>query len=540
MPLNTRRPPAALLAPAGGLLAALSFEPVGWGFLTPAAMGLLWLAVAPTPQIRWRVVFVRGLSFGMTFMAALLWWLVDSIGWVPWVLLTVTQALAVSIAAVAVAAARRLPAGPVWAGALWAVVEGIRSAWPLGGIPWGRLGVTAVDTPWEELLPYCGISGTGFVLAVGGFALGGLVGRSGTWRVPIMVTILAAVAASSLAPFRAETAASYRVAVVQGGVPGDGRDLARHHREVTDNHVEQTLAVAQRSATNRAEPKLDLVLWPENSTAVDPLRDQTARTGINRAVAAVGVPTLVGGIFDGPDDTTAYNRGLVWLPDKTVDASYTKMHPVPFGEYIPWRSIIGNWSSRFELIPRDFVAGDDEGPLDIDGILVANAICFDVAYDDVLPDQVRRGAQLVTVQTSNATFFGTSQPGQQFEITRARAVELRRGVAVASTKGVSGVIGPTGDVVARLPPGPGSAVVASVPLSDTLTPAVRWQSLREHLLALLAIAGVLGCAIRSRRDRARTRETVGPVPGAVAPGAPDPDQESGKDDQRKVSKRPPE
>ena len=540
MPLNTRRPPTALFAPVAGLLAALSFEPVGWGFLAPAAMGLLWLALAPTTQIEWRVVFVRGLGFGMTFMAALLWWLVDSIGWVPWVLLTVTQALAVSIAAVAVAAVGRLPAGPVWAGAVWALVEGVRSAWPLGGIPWGRLGVTAVDTPWEELLPYCGISGTGFVLAVGGFTLGELVGRSGTWRVPILATILAAVAASSLAPVRAETTSSYRVAVVQGGVPGDGRNLARHHREVTSNHVEQTLALARRSAAPDGDPGTDLVLWPENSTAVDPLRDRIARTEIDRAVAAVGAPTLVGGIFDGPNDTTAYNRGLVWLPDGTVGAGYTKMHPVPFGEYIPWRSTIGNWSSRFELIPRDFVPGAQEGPLDIDGVLVANAICFDVAYDDVLPDQVRRGAQLVTVQTSNATFFGTSQPGQQFEITRARAVELRRAVAVASTNGVSGVVSPTGEVIARLPQGSGSALIANVPLSDTLTPAVRWQSLRERLLTLLAIAGLLGSAVGWRRDRARARRTVGLRVAAITRGAPDPDQESCKDDQRQVSERPAE
>ncbi|QCC76080.1 apolipoprotein N-acyltransferase [Nocardioides daphniae] len=238
-----------------------------------------------------------------------------------------------------------------------------------------------------------------------------------------------------------------------GGVPGDGRDLAGHHREVTANHVQATHELADRVAVG-IEQAPDLVVWPENSTAVDPLRDEATRISIDEAVSAMGVPLLVGGIFDGPDDLTAYNRGVVWLPDGQIGSTYTKTHPVPFGEYIPWRPVIGGWSSRFQLIPRDFLAGSGDGPLDIGGVRVADAICFDVAYDDVLPAQVRRGAQLVTVQTSNATFFGTAQPEQQFEITRARAAELRRSVTVASTNGISAVIGPHGRWSTAPPVGP--------------------------------------------------------------------------------------
>src|SRR3546814_15404859 len=83
------------------------------------------------------------------------------------------------------------------------------------------------------------------------------------------------------------------------------------------------------------------------------------------------------------------------------------------------------------------IAGKDEGPLDLNSLRIADAICFDIAYDDVLQSQVRRGANLAVVQTSNVMFYGTSQPSQQFEITRARAAELGRSIVAASTNGSS-------------------------------------------------------------------------------------------------------
>lgn len=81
-------------------------------------------------------------------------------------------------------------------------------------------------------------------------------------------------------------------------------------------------------------------------------------------------------------------------------------------------------------------------PLDVGGSAVADAVCFDIADDDVLQDQVLRGAELVVVQTSNATFVNTGQIEQRFAITRLEAIETVRWLAVASTNGLTGVIDP--------------------------------------------------------------------------------------------------
>ena len=104
----------------------------------------------------------------------------------------------------------------------------------------------------------------------------------------------------------------------------------------------------------------DFVLWPENSTAVDPFADAQTRTGIETAVAAIGVPILVGAMVDaGPDHVM--NQGIVWDPVLGGGDRYTKRHPVPFGEYIPWRNVFGDSFGKLDMIPRDMLSGHPQG-----------------------------------------------------------------------------------------------------------------------------------------------------------------------------------
>ena len=157
-----------------------------------------------------------------------------------------------------------------------------------------------------------------------------------------------------------------------------------------------------------------------------------------QASAAIGVPILVGAMVDsGPEHVL--NQGIVWDPDTGGGDRYTKRHPVPFGEYIPWRSVFRSNFGRLALIPRDMLSGTRTDPLEVAGTAGRRR--------DLLRRRVRRrhpraarsnGAELLVVQTSNAMFIHTSQIDQQFEITRLRALETGRYVLVAATNGVSG------------------------------------------------------------------------------------------------------
>lgn len=207
---------------------------------------------------------------------------------------------------------------------------------------------------------------------------------------------------------------------------------------------------------------------------MDPYRDEEAAEVLRAASTAADAPLLAGSIVD-LGTSRASNRGIVWTPAGPGQA-YSKQHLVPFGEYVPWRPLATRLSARVRAIRRDMVPGTGPSPLRISGFALADALCFDVAYDDVIAPQVAGGADLVAVQTSNAMLLGTSQLEQQFAITRVRAIEVGRAVAVASVNGQSGAVGPDGQVLARLPVAEAGSIVVELPLLRGLTPAVRLGS----------------------------------------------------------------
>jgi apolipoprotein N-acyltransferase len=289
------------------------------------------------------------------------------------------------------------------------------------------------------------------------------------------------------------------VAAVQGDVPGNGDDILYDYRQVTQNHVDATVDLAGDIAAGRV-PRPDFVVWPENSTAVDPFLDDATNRQIRTASAALGLPILVGAIVDaGPRNVL--NQGIVWDPVTGAGDRYAKWHPVPYGEYIPFRSLFSGNFGRLALIPRDMLAGTRTEPLRIGGVAVGDAICFDVAYDDGLYAQLRRGAELLTVQTSNATFIHTTQIDQQFAISRLRALETGRYVVVAATNGVSGIIAPDGSVLDRAGVRTRDVLVERVALSTDLTPAVRIGAWSGRLCVLIAGLGVALGLVDYRRRR---------------------------------------
>jgi apolipoprotein N-acyltransferase len=428
------------------------------------------------------------------------------------------EALFYGLLGAAVPPLSRLPLWPIWVAAAWSTMEFVRSGWPFSGMPWGRLAYAVVDTPVAPSLAYVGATGVGFGIALLGALLTWLLlARRGHRLLGVagIALVVAAIAAADLRPWKAPETGALQVAAVQGDVPGPGNDILWDHHQVTRNHADATIDLARRVAAGTA-PRPDFVLWPENSTAADPFSDTSDNAAIVAAVDAAAVPVVVGGMVDG-GPTHVYNQGIVWDPVTGPGERYTKRHPVPFGEYIPFRGIIDNWNfGRLAIVGRDMVAGTGKDPLTIAGTKVADAICFDVAYDDVLDDQVARGARLVTVQTSNATFIFTHQIEQQFAITRLRAIETGRYVVVASTNGLTGVIGPDGRVIAKATPRTTAVLDERVGLVDALTPAVRLGAWPGRGFAAVTVAALASAALLHRR-----RRSVGPTTQHGAPDAPD-------------------
>jgi apolipoprotein N-acyltransferase len=292
------------------------------------------------------------------------------------------------------------------------------------------------------------------------------------------------------------------VAVIQGNVPRAGLDFNAQRRAVLDNHADQTRELAAAVARGE-QSQPDLVIWPENSSDIDPYRNADAARVIDQAAQAIGAPILVGAVVEGPGRFIS-NTGIVWDPQTGPGDTYVKRHPVPLAEYVPARSFFRFFSADVDRV-HDFSHGGEVGNLQIGGADVGDVICFEVAYDGLVSDVVDGGAGMLVVQTNNATFGFTDESEQQLAMSRLRAVEFGRTVVVAATSGISAVVAPDGSVARRSELFTPDTFVEEIAQRDARTVAERLGAAPEWLLTALGAGAVLTAAVPalSRRRTAR-------------------------------------
>nr|WP_255426550.1 apolipoprotein N-acyltransferase [Pseudonocardia sp. C8] len=550
---------AAVVALLGGVLLYLSFPPRdGLWWLALPAFTLLGLVLR---DARPRRGFLAGFTFGLGFLLPLLVWTGSFVGSLPWVVLSAFEALFLGLTGAVMALVSRVPGRlaalwPVWAAAVWVGGELLRGSVPFGGFPWGRVGFGQPESP---LLPVAALGGVpllSFGTVLSGLALAELLRRVLVRRgpaagdghaaarahgvgsearedvagsppagpattaggghaaiaVPAVLLVLVAAAGPLAALVPATPGAPARtvtVAAIQGNVPRLGLDFNAQRRAVLDNHARQTEILAADVAAGR-RPQPDVVVWPENSSDIDPLRNPDAAARIDAAARAVRAPIMVGAVLVNPGRTTS-NAALVWEAGTGVVDRQDKRRIQPFGEYMPWRSFFRLFSSYVDRAGF-FVPGDGDGLLTIAGIPTAVAICWEIAFDDAFGDAVDAGAQLLAVPSNNATFGLSEMTYQQLAMSRVRAVELDRPVVVVTTSGVSAMITPDGavtDATGQFEPG---VLVDRVDLRTTTTLSARLRSGPEWMLTvtgLLAAGLALGASRGRHGDTARRSGAVG-------------------------------
>jgi apolipoprotein N-acyltransferase len=291
------------------------------------------------------------------------------------------------------------------------------------------------------------------------------------------------------------------VAAIQGDVP-HARDLSGLLRAttVTQNHAAATKALAAQVAVG-ARPAPDLVIWPENSTDLDPSRYPPIYATIASAVGTIDRPVLVGALLENP----LRNTGQLWLPGRGPVATYVKRQLVPFGEYIPFRGLLRHVTSLVNLQPVNFTAGRQPVVFHTGRIKLGDVICYETGFDGLVRSEVTAGANLLAVQSNDATFEVDGQSGestQQVAMARIQAITSNRAVVYASTTGESAIISPAGAVLARSGLWQRAELDARVPLRTGLTLANRlggWPEAGLTGLAIAALALAIGGAVRERR-----------------------------------------
>ncbi|MFD7261895.1 apolipoprotein N-acyltransferase [Streptomyces sp. NPDC059874] len=497
------RAPLAVLA---GVLLYLSFPPRPLWWLAPLALALLAGCLLGR---RARAGFGLGLLAGLGFLLPLLVWTGEEVGPVPWLALGAVEALFIGLTGLGIALVGRLPAWPVFAAAVWVAGEALRARIPFGGFPWGKLAFGQADGVFTPLVALGGTPLLSFAVALCGFGLYAALraARENPGRATAALaalTVVAPIGAGLAArPLVSDSAEDGTVvaAVIQGNVPRLGLDFNAQRRRVLDNHVNRTIELAEDVRAGRA-PKPDFVVWPENSSDLDPYSQPDAYDAIERAVKAIGVPVAIGAVV-APETGPLRNTMILWDPVKGPTETYDKRKIQPFGERIPMRSFVRLFSSDVDRVRRDFGPGKDPGVFDMAGTGVGMVTCFEAAFDDAVRSTVRDGAQVIAVPSNNATFGRTQMTYQQLAMDRIRAVEHSRTVLVPVTSGVSAVIRPDGKIVQQTKMFTADALVAEIPLRSTETPATRLGPLPEYALLLLAAGGfglVLTRRIRARRS----------------------------------------
>jgi apolipoprotein N-acyltransferase len=513
-PWRTRlaRPAPAVAAALSGLLLYLSFPPRPLWWLALPAFAVLGRVLRGRT---WKAALGLGYLFGLGFLLPLLVWTGVEVGAVPWLALVAVEAVFVALTGAGVAAVSRLPVWPVWAAAVWVTGEAVRARVPFGGFPWGKIAFGQAD---GVFLPLAAVGGTpvlGFAVVLCGFGLYEVlrlavrarrtraVRRSAAAAalLSVVVPVAGAAAARLLVSDRAENG-TVTVAVVQGNVPRAGLDFNAQRRAVLDYHARETERLARAvRAGETARP--DIVLWPENSSDIDPFVNPDARDVINRAARAVGVPVSVGGVVK--RDGRLLNEQILWDPVQGPTQTYDKRQVQPFGEYLPLRPLLGAVNEEWTaMVRQDFSRGSEPGVFTVDGVKVGLATCYEAAFDWAVRDTVTAGAQMISVPSNNATFGRSEMTYQQLAMSRIRAVEHSRTVTVPVTSGVSAIIMPDGRVARRTGMFVPAHLVQKVPLRSSGTPATRLGVLPEAALVLAAAAG-LGWAIGAGRRR-RVRE----------------------------------
>ena len=485
------RAPAITAAIAAGLLLVVSFPPFGWWYSAVIAFAVFtWVLLRESTTLAGG--FGYGFLFGLAFYIPLLPWTGQLVGAFPWLALSALEAVFPGLFGVAAVAVRRLPGWPIWFAALWAAAEWLKCSVPFGGFPWGVVAFGQAGGPMLPIVRLGGVPLLSFAVALAGFSLIALALEVVHWwqrrddgppRVVLpgvcFCLVLVAIAASWPGVRQSGTGAGgervINVAAIQGNVPRLGLDFNAQRRAVLDYHVRETIRLADDVRTGQA-PQPQLVIWPENSSDIDPLRNPDAAQEISTAATVVRAPILVGAVLERPDSTAdnpvSTNTVIVWDPVRGPGERHDKQIVQPFGEYLPWRSFFSHLSSYANRAGY-FVPVQGDGVVHAAGIPVGVTTCWEVIFDRAARESVVNGAQLLAVPTNNA-LFGPSMSEQQLAFAKVRAVEHDRYTVVAGTTGISAVIAPDGHETARTNFFEPAYLDKPVHLNVDVTPATRW------------------------------------------------------------------
>ncbi len=497
-----------------GVLLWVANPPADAGPLAFVALIPLLVALRLTRRSGWGALF--GFAAGLVYLGLLLRWLQLFGAIAEWPLVIVEAGFVAAFGALAAWMYRRLNgiSAAFLVAAAWTATEWLRGFWPLGGFTWGGLGYAMHGV--RPILPLASVTGVwGLTFAVvlvnallveSGFALAR--GRSQSRRGRGVALAVAAPAVIAIAavllpvaiPVPMPSGRTLDVAVVQGSVP---RALAGDRLLQTSEVAASHIALNRRLSSNPP----DLAVWPENALADDPATDPALGRAVSDSVRATGSPTLIGAIRALPDGRYA-NQTLLYDGQGRIVGRYTKVHLVPFGEYVPLPALFG-WTERFRQGNVDLVPGRALRVFHVDGVAVGTPICFENTFPDLFRRFVSMGAGVMVLTTNDSSYLLTEASREHTIFSQLRAVETGRWVVQAALSGESAFVDPTGRIVSRTGLFDRTILRGNVRVGSAQTLYVRFGDWFPQACALAVLLWAIWAAatnVRRRRAAGASRD----------------------------------
>ena len=452
-----------------------------------------------------------GFFAGLAFYMSQVEWLSLYLGPVPWIALSVMEALIFAVGSGAIAIVWS------WTGrlrksfyrnsfvalaiaTLWTAREWIAINLPYGGFPWSRVAQALSESFLSQLVYFVGISGLTFVSVFMTVAVlltleaGKIALKANALGLASSVLALAT-AWLFIVPTAAESG-ELTVAAVQGNANA-GLFANAEKGTFLRNHIEATALLD----SHPMKDEIDFIVWPENASDLNPQANPLAMAQVQSVVSTYKVPLILGAITQSQD--VYFNSSLYYDEQGNQIDQYDKKRPVPFAEYVPDRQFWNQLApDLIGLVSRDYAFGTRDGIFELGANQLGVLICFEIAIDDIGRELVAGGAQVILSQTNNADFGRSDETFQQAALARLRAIETGRTVVNISTVGVSRIFLPNGQIISELPIFEPGVMVEKVPLRTAITPAMAISPFFDLTVNLLAL-GLLFPAIGQIVGRGR-------------------------------------
>ena len=482
----------------GGILYFLSFPPFDFWYLIFPALYLFYYSLLTKEKS-----FLSGFIFGSVAYGVILLG-IQSIGLEAWIPLTILMGSMYGLFAKLFSYLNVKSENNFYVllSAL-AIFDLLRAYFPFGGFPWGFPSTVLLTGPIDSPiffgmhLYFKNFGPTGSSLLIQSFpliiALGVLSKNKQRnyfknyiiFSLIIFTTIILNLLVSDYQNTQTKSS-ELNITIVQGNspCPGAKNRCSNERQRIYDSHLSQTQSL---------DGKFDLVVWPESSTGFnnDPGIHTRVQNDISTEATRLDSYFLIGG--DRPVENQYFeNYGIFINKDGEIVDQYLKQHPVPFGEYIPFRKYL-EWIPPLALVPRDMVRGDGQKIFMVNDTKISTVISFEGSFQRYIRNSVQDGAELVVILTNQASYGESGMSDQFILMSRANAISNERPIVHAAITGKSAFIDYNGKVISKTELFETETLTEKLEVSKAETPYSKYGNYLNYIFI------VFGASVFARR-----------------------------------------